>query len=245
MGMLYTSASLAGELAARVDWGKRVTLGTLVPGVVQAVNVTPGQQVAAGDPLLSLDQRSYRAQLAAAQATQKQAAILLEEARREYERAQELYDRTVLSQHELTVAEIGLRKAQAEASSAAAALARARLELDYSQLKAPFSGVVVEVNASPGQSVTAADRVPELLTLADDRNLQVTALSDAATQDGMLAAERVVVKLGGRELVAQQIVPGLEARNNGQGQLLYPVTAVIKRPDDMRVRAGESASIAW
>jgi len=245
IGMCSASLALAGELTAHVEWGERVTMGTLVPGVVQKVNVIQGQQVAAGDLLLSLDQRSYRAQLAAAQAMQKQAQVMLEEAKREYERAQELYDRTVLSQHEFTVADIGLKKAEAEASSAAAKLAHARMQLDYSQLKAPFSGVVVEVNASPGEAVTAADRVPELLTLADDRHLQVTGLADAATQDAILAADRVVVKLGGRDLVAQRIVPGLEMGKNNQGQLLYPVTAVIEKPEDMRVRAGEAAWIAW
>jgi multidrug efflux pump subunit AcrA (membrane-fusion protein) len=150
-----------------------------------------------------------------------------------------------LSQHELTVAEIGLKKAQAEAGAANAALVEARMRLEYSQLKAPFSGVVVQVNTAPGAAVTAAEQVPDLLTLADDRHLLVTGLVDAATQDAILAADRVLVKLGGRDLVAQRVLPGLETQANAQGQALYPVTAVIQRPDDMRVRSGEPARIAW
>lgn len=245
IGMLLASPSLAGELAARVAWGQRVGMGILVPGIIQKVNVRPGQRVKAGEQLLALDQRVYRAQLVAAQARARRAKILREEAQREFDRAQELYDRTVLSEHDYTVAQIELRKAEAVSAGARSELAQARQQLQFSQIKAPFDGIVVERKASPGQAVTARLRVPELLVLADDRHLRVLAEADGNTLDALLAAKRRVVKLGGRDLAVQDVVPGVEAHASAQDKPLYPVTLFIERPLDLNVRAGQLARVVW
>jgi len=246
MGLLgAVSSSLAGELAASVDWGKRLGMGTLVPGVVEKVAVRPGQRVEAGASLLSLDQKLYRSRLRAAEADSRRSRILLDEARLEYERAQELFDRTVLSKRDLMLAEIGLRSAEAEVAEAAAGVAAARAEIAYSELKAPFGGIVIEVRAEPGLAVNAEAGVPELLVIVDDRFLRVRALADAGALTAMLAAEAVRVKLDGRELVATEVWPGFESMKNVQGQELFPVTALVERPDDLVVRSGQSARILW
>lgn len=238
-------ASLAGELAATVDWGKRLGMGTLVPGVVQRVEVSPGQRVEAGASLLALDQKAYRARLRAAEADARRARILLDEARLEFERAQELFDRTVLSKHDLMLAEIGLRTAEAETAAANAGVVAARSEMAYSELQAPFGGIVIEVRAEPGQAVNAESGVPELLVLVDDRTLKVKALADAGSLAAILAADAVRVKLDGRELVASEVRPGFESMKNVQGQELFAVIAVVERPDDLVVRSGQSARILW
>jgi len=245
VGMLSASSSLAGELVASVDWGQRLSMGTLVPGVVQKVEVRAGQRVKSGELLLALEQSAFRAKQVAARSRVRYARILLEEARREFDRAQELYDRTVLSEHELTIAEIGLRKAEAEAGDADAQAVQAGMQLQYSQLKAPFDGIVVRLNASPGLAVVSEQQVPELLVLADDRTLRVTAMADGATLEALGGASQVVVRFGGHELPAMKLTRGLEARPSPQGELLYPVTVLVDRPGDMDVRAGQPARIAW
>jgi len=243
--LIWLPASLAGELAATVEWGKRLSMGTLVPGIVHKVEVIPGQRVTAGTRLLVLDQEVHLARLRAANAQVRRAQILRDEARKEFERAQELYDRTVLSQHELSVAEIGLRQAEAELASAAAEVQQARTQLDYSQLRAPFDGVVIEVRAQPGQAVTSEERVPELLVLVDDQQLKVRALADPGTLEALIASDSPQVKLGGKDLQAEQIIPGYEAVKTVQGQELFPVTVTVQRPQDVMVRAGQAARLAW
>lgn len=246
MGLLgIVSSTSAGELAATVDWGKRLGMGTLVPGVVETVAVSPGQRVEAGERLLALDQKTYRSRLRAAEADSRRTRILMDEARLEFERAQELFDRTVLSKHDLMLAEIGLRTAEAEAAAAAAGVAAARSEVAYSELKAPFGGIVIEVRAEPGLAVNAESGVPELLVLVDDRYLRVKALADSDALEAMLKADGVRVKLDGRELAATEVRPGFESMKSVQGQELFPVIAVVERPADLVVRSGQSARILW
>lgn len=235
----------AAELAGTVDWGTRLSMGTLVPGIVDQVEVSPGQRVKQGDRLLSLDQGAYRARMRGAEAELRRTGILVREARTEFERAQELYDRTVLSQHELAIAEVGLLEAQAKAAHATAGLAQARAELGYSQLSAPFDGLVVEVHALQGQAVNAEQGVPELLVLVDDRRVKVKARADLATLAELLDTTTLQVRLGGVDLPAEQVVAGYERLKSPPGQELFPVTVVVLPPQGTTVRAGQSARLIW
>ncbi|BAN68698.1 hypothetical protein EBS_0749 [endosymbiont of unidentified scaly snail isolate Monju] len=167
--------SWAGELVGTLEWNREVTLGVLEPGVIQTVRVVPGQRVRRGELLLALDRRAQKADLAAARGRLQLAQARLEEAQREFERAEDLYERTVLSEHERVVAHIGL-------------------------LEAPFDGLVVRVDARPGQAVNGTLAVPELLVLADDHQFRVRLWVDAATLDALKAAQALHVELAGRRL---------------------------------------------
>ncbi len=237
--------ALAGALDARLDWGRRLVLGTPATGVVKRVAVRPGQRVEAGQLLLELDSGAARAAVNAAQAGARHARDLLDEARREYDRARELYDRTVLSDHDLQVAEIGLREAQARSAEAQAALAEARRQLDYRRLRAPFDGVVLDVRAQPGQAVTGALRVPGLLVLADDSRLWLRARVDAATLAALRGAKKPRVRLNGKEIEVTALRLGREARMDEQGVARYAVAAGFPRPADLPVLAGQAGKIVY
>ncbi|RMG59463.1 MAG: efflux RND transporter periplasmic adaptor subunit [Gammaproteobacteria bacterium] len=230
----------AGEFPALVDWGRRVTLGTLESGVVAEVMVTEGQRVKKGALLLRLDQRRFEADLAAAQAAYRHAEALLAEAQQEFDRAQELYDRTVLSEHERTVAVIGLRKAQAAKEKARADLVRARLALEHSELHAPFDGVVQRVMAVPGQPVNARMKLPSLLMLADTHWLEVRAQASPAMVQGLLAADKAEVVLDGTSLPVVHLTHSFSSAGGN-----VTVRIRVKRPDDLVVRPGQPASIRW
>lgn len=234
------ATATAGELAGTVDWGQRVTLGTLESGVVAEVPVVEGQQVGQGELLLRLDQRGFKADLAAARAAQRHAQALLEEAQREFDRAEELYDRTVLSDHERTVAVIGLREAQAAAEGARAERVRAQLALERSELRAPFDGFVESLKVVPGQAVSARLQVPPLLVLADDRWLEVKVQGNPAMLQALLAAEDAQVVLGGKVLAVAQISPSAPAHGSAG-----MVSIRVKRPEGMAVHPGQAVTVRW
>ncbi len=230
----------AGELSGTVDWGLRATLGTLESGVVAEVPVVEGQQVKQGELLLKLDQRGFKADLAAARAAHRHAQALLAEAQREFDRAEELYDRTVLSDHERTVAVIGLREAQATAEKARAERVRAQLALEHSELRAPFDGLVESLSAVPGQAVNARLEVPILLVLADDHSLEVRVQGNPAMLQGLLAADSAEVALGGTTLPVAHIAQAASARTaNGV------VKIRLKRPKDLVLRPGQAVTVRW
>ena len=111
----------AESLAGRLDWVAPLELSTPRSGLVREVLVASGDRVAGGAPLARLEMRDARAHLAAAQAALNATRAAMEEAARERDRTQELYDRTLLSDHDLQLAQIALIEAEADYRAAQAA----------------------------------------------------------------------------------------------------------------------------
>lgn len=141
-----------------------VELTTRVSGVVETVLVKPGQRVKKGAVLLRLDRTVLQARLDEATAEQARADADEADARRELERAEELFNRTVSSASELEAATLRHVRAKAALSGANARLMIAKKNLDDAELKAPFSGVVSSVPGGPGTVVTA-DCQPKTLVI--------------------------------------------------------------------------------
>ena len=142
----------------------KVELTTRVSGVVEAVLVKPGQRVKKGAVLLRLDRTVLQARLDEATAEQARADADEADARRELERAEELFNRTVSSVGELEAATLRHVRAKAALSGANARLMIAKKNLGDAELKAPFSGVVSSVPGGPGTVVTA-DCQPKTLVI--------------------------------------------------------------------------------
>jgi Multidrug resistance efflux pump len=88
--------TLDGHLA----WAEVTRLSTPVSGVVTEIPVQPGQQVEKGAVLLRLDRKPFSDKLAAAVAIRSGLVRAADEAKRDAERTQQLYDRTVASESE-------------------------------------------------------------------------------------------------------------------------------------------------
>lgn len=142
----------------------KVELTTRVSGVVSEVLVKPGQRVKKGAVLLRLDRTVLQARLEETAAEQAHAQADAADAKRELERAQELFNRTVSSTSELEAAELRYTRAQAALSAANARRAIAQKNLSDAELRAPFNGVVSAVPGLPG-TVVAADCQPKTLVI--------------------------------------------------------------------------------
>src|SRR4030066_40994 len=104
----------------------KVELTPRVSGVVEEVLVKPGQRVKKGAVLLRLDKTVLQAQLDEAAAEQARADADEGDARRELERAEELFNRTVSSTSELEAATLRHARAKAALSGAKARLVSAQ-----------------------------------------------------------------------------------------------------------------------
>lgn len=157
----------AAQFEATLQWSKRVELGVPVSGVVQAVFADVGQKVAKDEKLLQLDDTVFKVRVKQAHSNLISEEAQYKEAEREMNRAQELYDRTVLSDHELQVAKDNKVKAAAERDKAQAMLVKTKQELKYSTLRAPFNALVLERNAQVGKVIAAKLKPETLFTVAD------------------------------------------------------------------------------
>lgn len=149
-GLAADGAGQGGPQASR-----GTPIGVAVSGVVAEVLVSDGQRVNAGQLLLALDPRPFELKLAAARATVARLLPLRDERRRELERAEELYDRTVLSDVELQQARNAADAAEARYEEAVQLAALAELDLEYSRVRAPFAGTVRDLAVGPGSVVVS------------------------------------------------------------------------------------------
>jgi RND family efflux transporter MFP subunit len=162
--MAITVAAIGLGTAGPLWAAERVELTTRVSGVVEEVLVKPGQRVKKGAVLLRLDKTVLQAQLDEATAEQARADADAGDARRELERAEELFNRTVSSASELEAATLRQARAKAALAGANARLVIAQKNLADAELKAPFNGVVKSVPGGPGTVVTA-DCQPKTLVI--------------------------------------------------------------------------------
>jgi cobalt-zinc-cadmium efflux system membrane fusion protein len=150
----------------------RVSLvASRVEARIQSVRADLGQAVPAGRTLATLESP----EVGAIRGDLERARSTADIARRNYEREQRLYDQQITPQKEMLDAEAAFRVAEADLRSAEARLNAIGAALDGQGpsfgVSAPIAGVVVERNASPGQSVGPASN---LFTVANLENLWIT-----------------------------------------------------------------------
>lgn len=233
---------VAAEVAATVEWARRVALSTPVSGVVEAVPVQTGDAVEQGDVLVRLDPRPLEAAVRRARARVDRTRPARDEAKRELERSQQLYERTLLSKHDLQLAEIEYAAADAEHREAQAALDQARLDLEYSVVRAPFAGYVLERSAEVGQTVVTRLEARPLVTLAERGRLMARAEVAESAAAGLERDDEVAVMVDGRRYPGRVRSVGMEPVA-GSEPPRYPVEVVFPYEAATPVRAGSEAKV--
>ena len=120
--------SISHEYTGRFDASKRVELQARVKGYLKSVNFKDGQIVKQGDVLFVIDPREFQIALDAALARYNIT-------KKEFERVSTLRKSRSISEEDYETREQQLQIAKAE-------LAQAKLNLDFTKIKAPFSGRV-------------------------------------------------------------------------------------------------------
>lgn len=147
-----TTVEAVGTTLAR----RSVEIKPLASGRVDEIHFEPGQVVAAGEPLVTLDDDIQRADLAEAEASLNEASLALERARtlRQSSTVSQADLETLISRHAI----------------ARAALDRARRRLEDRQVKAPFDGVTGLARIDPGAII---DDDTVITTLDDRREIDI------------------------------------------------------------------------
>ncbi len=203
---------LFGEVVA----GRRSELRALVNGVIVEVgeNFREGGIAKKGELLIAIDPFDYKTALAEQRWMLQEAEARLEQLRRDYVRAKNLYKEKNVSQEFLDNAELAVLQQEAIVGQRAVGVQRAEHEVADSRLVAPYDGVVSSVNANLGSSVS--NQGDKLADLVDTSQLEVRFSLSNAQYGRLLENDESVV---GRTVdVSWQV---------GNKNLAY--TAVIKR----------------
>ena len=213
----------AGVLQPRL----RVDVGAQVSGQVQKVHVQLGQQVKKGEELISQDPASARSDVPQTEAELAyQAAHIdalranLNLPRHEAERQQRLLrgEATAAAESDRADADLirleaDLRGQSARLKRLQAELAQRELRLGYTTITAPIDGTVVSLPVQEGQTVSAVQSTPVMVTLADMEEMTVRArVAEADIGDVQPGQKARFVTLAGR---AQ--------RHDGRVRVIQPV----------------------
>jgi len=132
-----------------------VDLVARVQGFVQAISYTDGQFVKKGTSLFTIEPEPYRLKVEAAEASVASAKANLKQTQAEYERQADLVSRQVSTQANYDKALAQRDSNQADLQSAEANEQQAAINLGYTNVVAPFDGVVSARQVSIGQLVGA------------------------------------------------------------------------------------------
>jgi RND family efflux transporter MFP subunit len=147
---------------------RQATVSAQITGALTEVLIEEGERVSAGQVLAKLDDTAQRAALAqsVAQVEVSEALLVqdraqLAQAQRDLKRNEDLIDRHLVSQQALETAALQVATTEAQVASQAkqvelarAAQRGAQVQLDYTTVRAPFSGVITAKAAQAGEIVS-------------------------------------------------------------------------------------------
>jgi multidrug efflux system membrane fusion protein len=143
------------ELPGKTSAFNKVDLVARVQGFLEKVGYKDGDRVAAGTTLFEIERAPYQTSLEIAQATQKQQEALLVQADADLNRQLTLQQRQVASEAKLDESRSKRDSTVAALEQAKGQVQQARINLGYTEIKAPFAGVVTARLVDPGALVGA------------------------------------------------------------------------------------------
>lgn len=143
------------EFPGTVQSLRAVKIIPQVSGLVLKRTFSEGSRVQRDTPLYVIDPRSFQAQLDAADAQLQEDEASLKYWQKEAERTAKLFAKGDTSQDAKQKADAQLEQIQAAVAKDRANVARARLNVEFSIIKAPFSGYIEQTLVHAGSQVVA------------------------------------------------------------------------------------------
>jgi HlyD family secretion protein len=145
-----------------------VEVGTQVSGLLAAVYVDFNDRVKQGDLLAQIDPTILRQEVRSAEASIARSEAELNQARRDLARITELFEAKISTASDIETAQYQFDVVEASYKQAQISLERAERNLEYTVIRAPVDGVVIERAVDAGQTVAASMSAPVLFVIARD-----------------------------------------------------------------------------
>jgi membrane fusion protein (multidrug efflux system) len=152
------------EFAGRTSGYREVEVRGQVSGILQQRTYEEGSQVKEGQLLFRIDPRPYQAALSRAKAALAQEQARFNQAQRNLQRIRQLQHKGFASGSELDNAISSYEQSKANIQAAEAEIQTRQIDLDYTLVRAPISGITSKQTRSEGSLVVAGDPSASLLT---------------------------------------------------------------------------------
>ncbi|MEO8063947.1 MAG: efflux RND transporter periplasmic adaptor subunit [Pseudomonadota bacterium] len=222
------------SITGSVEPERRADLRAEVPAVVLAVLKENGDPVKRGDLLVRLDQTSIRDSLNSSEASARAASQAYDQAQRQYERMAKLRETGVVSMQQLEDVEIQRNSAQSEREASRTRVVTARQQLERTEVRAPFDGIISDRKVSAGDTAQIGK---ELLKVIDPTSLRFEGFVSADSVGEVQAAQKVWFRIHG---FADKDFAGVITRVNPAANTTTRQVEVLVAFDD----AGQQPNVA-
>lgn len=189
---IRTGPALSGDLVPEREAVIRAEVG----GSILRVAVEAGQTVAAGQLLGAIDESVVADQYRSAKMGLLSAENAAQVAAKEWDRAKRLAAGGAIAERDLEIAERSRVAADAQLENARALLAGAERQLQKTQLKAPFAGIVSERTVSEGDVVQTGN---PLFTVVDPSSMRLEAMAPVSALATLKVGSLVEFEVSGYE----------------------------------------------
>jgi RND family efflux transporter MFP subunit len=186
-----------------VEAVQQATLSAQTAGRVTEVAVDVNDRVAGGALLMRLRAAEQTAGLAQSQAALRAAAAQDAQARAQFQRIDDMYQRKVVARATYDEALAARDAAAAGLAAARASLESAREGVAYTEVRAPFAGVITAKRAQIGEAVVPGT---PLVTVSGVGELRVVAELPQAAVDQVRAQPKARVYVGDRTFESASVL---------------------------------------
>lgn len=175
------------EASGLIKSKESAVISTRVMGFITGINVEAGDQVKKGQLLVTISNNDILAKRAQAQAMVTEAEAALMDAQKDYERVTELHNQQSASLKELENARLHYNSLKAKTDAARQMKNEAEAMLAYTNLTAPFSGVVTQryndvgSMANPGMPILAIEQPGSFEVVTSVSETDVANVKEGAT----------------------------------------------------------------
>jgi membrane fusion protein (multidrug efflux system) len=168
-----TDVPLTIEMVGTTRGAQDIPLRARVEGFLESMNFVEGRFVEKGDLLYTIDARPFQQRLVEATSGLAAATTALTKARNDLARIRPLAEMDAVSQRDLDSAVAEDEAASANVAAATAAVRLAEIDMSYTRITAPISGLIGLSKAKPGEFVGRDPNPVVLNTLSDINPIHV------------------------------------------------------------------------
>lgn len=158
------------EYVAEIHALQNVEVRTRIKGFIEAIHADEGQSVQKGQILFSISNLEYQQELQKAKAAIKSALAELRTGEIELENTLKLLEKNIVSKAELKMVESKVEALKAKVEQAQSDEAQAQLNLSFTEIKAPFDGII---NRIPNKTGSLVEEGSLLTTISNNKEVLV------------------------------------------------------------------------
>jgi len=189
-----TAVSGGPAITGSIQPERKADVRAEVPAIVLRVLKENGEPVRRGDILVQLDDTALRDALASADAATRAVTQAFDQAQRQHERMKTLRTSGMVSQQAVEDAEVRRNNLLSDLEAAKARVVQARQQLQRTEVRAPFEGIVSERKVSPGDTAQIGK---ELMKIIDPTSMRFEALVSADNVGSIKAGQAVHFRVNG------------------------------------------------